>query len=40
MLFADSERDEQLKPEEFVDYLETTWEIFEIIRSKNKREIK
>ena len=36
MLFADNERDEQLKPEEFVDYLEKTWEIFNVIRSKNR----
>jgi hypothetical protein len=40
MLFADNERDEQLKPEKFVDYLEKTWEIFNVIRSKNRRGIK
>jgi len=40
MLFADNERDEQLKPEEFIDYFEKTWEIFNVIRSKNRRAIK
>ena len=34
MLFADGQRDEQLKPEEFVDYLEKSWQIFKIIESK------
>ena len=33
-------RDEQLKPEEFIDYFEKTWEIFNVIRSKNRRAIK
>lgn len=40
VLFAENERNEQLKPEEFVDYLEKTWQIFEIIRSKNGWTIK
>ena len=41
MLFTDDTLDEQLKPEEFIDYLKKTWEIFEITRSRNSgREIK
>ncbi len=36
ILFADSEPDEQLNPDGFVDYFKKTWEIFNIIRSNRK----
>jgi len=40
VLFTDGEYDEQLKPEEFVNYLERTWKIFSVIRSELKLETK
>lgn len=40
VLFTDDGLDEELKPEEFVTYLEKAWRILKIIRSEVKQEAK